>query len=729
MERSTAAVMPGRSSPEQESWKTDLQQLLSPRSIAVVGASEKPGPGGTTIRFLQDIGFSGDVYPIHPTYERVYGLPCYRDLAQLPQIPDLVVISIRAALVSHTLEQCGELGCRAVTIYTSGFSEMGNEGALLQQELSAIAERYHIRLCGPNCLGHMDVVHKTGAYSGSIMEGTKPGNVAILSQSGSMAISMYQAFREQGISHIISCGNQAVLHMSDYLQWLARDSDTKIIATFIEGITNGPDFIEAIRECRRRGKAIVALKIGKSNISKKIAMAHTASMVGSNAVYGEVFKEGNILEVEDIDEMVQTVAALVKTPPLERDGLAILSISGGQCGLIGDIAESLGLTLPEFTPETTGAITSIVPAYINVRNPLDVAGVGSEQQAFADVLRKVVADENIGVTAVIQDAPMGAGPSAVEGYSQVPKAVLEVARETGKPLLLFTGHSSPYDPRIMGDFPESEVPLLQGMRESLQSIRHLIDYYHRANSSEPPPRLLNRAEWNGVRADLIRLRKEGAYVGERDGKRLLARLGLPVTQDTLCTTTEELRAAANNWVGAAVLKIDSPDILHKTDVGGVRLGLQGKDEILSAYEEMLETVKQRAPEAAIDGVMLQEMVPDGVDLIIGVHKDAQFGPVIAFGLGGIYVEIFRDSNIGLVPVGRDRAREMILHSKSYALLKEVRGRPALDIEPLVDIILTISDLMEACGDQIKEIDLNPVRIGLFGVRILDALIGLEETEA
>lgn len=707
-------------------WKYDLKNLLSPQVIAVVGATEKIGPGRNTVRCLLDMGFTGNFFPVHPKHEQVFGLKCYKSLYDLPQKPDLAVISIRAELVAETLRQCEDLGIQAATVYTSGFSEMGARGEALQQELKEIAERAQIRLCGPNCLGHLDLVNNTGAYSASILAGSKPGPVAVISQSGSMAISMYQAFKELGLSHVISYGNQAVLDLSDYLMFLARDPHTKIITTFIEGVNNGSKFIKALEECRKNRKAVVALKIGKSEIGKKIAMLHTAALVGSEDVYEEVFAAGNVLVVKDIDEMLQTVSALVKTRPPRKSGLAVLAISGGHCGLMGDMAEKAGLNIPEFSAETVQGIREIVPPFVNVRNPLDVSSVGSDDyREYAEVLTRCVNDDNIGITAVIQDAPYGVGPSTVDHYSKIAKAVMEVAARTSKPIIVFTNHSTPYEPKIMQGLIDSGLTFLQGTPEAVTAIKHLLSYYLN-EPSDIQPRKPVVSGLSGIRDILLAYRRKQVCLGEREGKNLLERIGIPVTRDVLCKNEADIRRCLPQFAGPVALKIDSQDILHKTDVGGVALGISGEDVVMAAYRDMLGKISANAPGAVVNGVVMQEMVPEGVDLIIGVKKDAQFGPVLLFGLGGIYVEVFRDRSIGLVPVDMEKARQMIRSSKSYALLKEVRGRKAFDTEPLAEILTLLSDLMEECGDLIKAIDLNPVRIGDFGVKVLDCLISLEE---
>jgi len=367
-------------------WKTELENLLSPKNIAVVGATEKIGPGRNVIYNLLHMDFKGQIFAVNPRRDQVFGLKCYNSLKDLPYVPDAVAIAVPAGLVLNAVKECAELGITACTILTSGFGEIGSQGMKLQEEITAVAEGAGIKLCGPNCLGHLDLNNQTGIYSASIPPGAKAGQVAVVSQSGSMAIAMFQAFKDLGVGHVISYGNQAVLDLSDYLYYLSNDPNTRIITTFIEGIKDGRKFIDSVKECRKKGKAIVALKIGKSAISQQIALAHTASIVGSHAIYEEVFSQGKVLEVSDIDEMLQTVTALVKTPPIKHKGIMLVAISGGQCGLIGDISSQYGLEFPDIQESTKQKIAQIVPSYINIRNPLDVSGVGSDNhEDYANV--------------------------------------------------------------------------------------------------------------------------------------------------------------------------------------------------------------------------------------------------------------------------------------------------------------------------------------------------------
>lgn len=706
-----------------------LRKLLSPQSIAVVGATERPGNGRNTIRCLQDLGFEGAIYPVNPKYETVLGLECYPSLLDLPQTPDSIVISVPAAAVNATLEQCARIGCHAATVYSSGFSEIGAEGAELQRQMAGIATRAGIEICGPNCLGHLDFVGKTGAYSGSVIPGSRAGALSAVSQSGSMAISMYQAFCKLGLRHVISYGNQAVTGMGDYLDYLAEDPHTKVITAFIEGVGDGAAFRAAADTCRRRGKRIVAMKIGRSEVSRRVALAHTAAMVGSDRVYSEVFAESGILEVRDIDEMIQTVTLLLKAPAIRGGGrkVAVTSISGGQCGVLGDIAEEIGLPLEPLSQQTVADVTKLVPGYVTVKNPLDVAMVGSRDYTeYRDVLRRLAEDEELGAIAVMQDAPLGVGAGTVAHYGNIVRAVLEVAAETTKPIIPFTNHSTPCDPRIVQGLLDAEMPLLQGTRESLLAIKHLL-----AGSDAPPTRTdgedaaVAEMDWTPVGEALAASRRERESLGEKEGKEFLQLLGIPATRDILCTSEDDVLRAARAIPGRVALKIVSPDILHKTDVGGVALDLAGEEAVLAAWRTMLANVQAKAPDARIQGVAVQEMVADGVDLIIGMNKDPQFGPVLVFGLGGIYVELFKESELGLLPLSREKALEMIRRSRSFRLLGEVRGRPALDIQPLADILVKLGALMERYGDLLREIDLNPVRIGTAGVKVLDAMFVFE----
>ena len=704
-------------------WKRDLGCLLNPRSIAVVGATEKVGPGRNTVYNLVNMNFEGVVYPINPKRDEVFGLKCYKSLSGLPEKPDLAVVSLPAAAVPEALRECERLGIKGAMVYTSGFAEVDATGAELQRELTEICERGEIRLCGPNCLGHLNVTKRTGAYSASLPVDMIPGKVAVVSQSGSMAIAMLQALKGLGMSQVISFGNQAVVELADYLSYLANDPDTGVITTFIEGVRDGRRFLEAAKECRRKGKAVVALKIGKSELSQKAISAHTAAMAGSDAVFEEALRECGVLQVGDIDEMLQTTTLLVKSKKARSRGVMLVTISGGQVGLIGDIASQFGVEFPSFAEKTVESLKPLIPPYLKIRNPLDVAGVGSDNyEDYANVLRACADDPAAGIVLVSQDAPAGVGPSTIDHYGKVARAVTEVYQEKEVPVVMFSNHSTPCNPEIVGDMTAAGVPYLQGTRESLLAVSRLMDYSFARETDEAPPVLKFSASWEHIEARFTELAKEKSFLGEKEGKELLSMLGIPAAEQVLCRNEAELPSIAGKIGYPLVLKVESPDIAHKTEAGGVVAGIESEEKLHSAWISMMKTVGERVPQARIEGATLQKMIPDGVDLIIGMHKDPQFGPVMVFGLGGIYVEVFKDSSLGLLPVTEQKARNMIRRSKVNALLGELRGRPALNEELLIDTILRVSEFVVRFEDRLSAIDINPIRIGTFGVCVLDALV-------
>jgi acyl-CoA synthetase (NDP forming) len=616
-------------------------------------------------------------------------------------------------------------------VYTSGFSEVNSDGAELQQDLLKICASGKIRLCGPNCLGHLNVISNTGAYSASLPVGMKPGKVALLSQSGSMVIAMVQSLKDLGLSHIISIGNQAVLEMSDYLAYLSDDPDTQVIAAFIEGVRDGKRFMQSAEECRRKGKAIIALKVGTSELGQEAISAHTAAIAGTDAVFREACRESGILQVGDLDEMLQTATLLTKSQKIRSEGVMLVTISGGQIGLIADIAAERNIKFPAFAEETVEKLKPLIPPYLRIRNPLDVAGVGSDDYTkYADILRACASDPSAGIVLVSQDAPAGVGPSAIDHYGKITQATTEVFLEKKVPVVLFSNHSTPSCPEIVKDMIDSGVPYLQGTRESLSAVSHLICYgmdgEQKKETSAWTESLKYPFSWGVVEKRMDELSKDKKFLGEKEGKEILSMLGIPVAEQIVCKNEDELLLAAVKIGYPLVMKIESPDIAHKTEVEGVALGLRDEREVRSARETMLQIVRERRPEARIEGVTLQKMVPDGVDLIIGMHKDSQFGPVLACGLGGIYVEVFKDSSLGLIPLNSQKALEMVRNSKSYALLKGARGRVALDERLLVDVMLRISGFVEHFADRISAIDINPVRLNLSGMCVLDTLILFSE---
>ncbi|MDR2137489.1 MAG: acetate--CoA ligase family protein [Synergistaceae bacterium] len=712
--------------------------LLNPRKIAVIGASEKVGPGRNTVYNLLHMDYKGRIDPVNPHRDRVFGLKCYPSLTNVPEKPDLAVIGLPAARVLDALRECVRLSVPAATVYTSGFAEVDDEGAELQREMTEICHAGKIRLCGPNCLGHLNVTFSTGAYSASLPVGMRPGKVAILSQSGSMAIAMVQFFKGLGLSHVISFGNQAVLEMPDYLAYLSDDPNTQIIAAFIEGVRDGRRFMESVRECRRKGKAVLALKVGASELGQKAISAHTAAIAGSNDVFREALRECGALQVGDLDEMFQTATLLLKSKKARSRGAMLVAISGGQVGLIADIAAGTGVEFPPFAEKTVEKLKPLVPPYLRVGNPLDVAGVGSDDyREYADILRACVEDPSAGMLLVSQDAPAGVGPSAIDHYGKIAKATAEVFRETPVPVVLFSNHSTPYCPEILQGMIDAGVPYLQGTRESLMAVSHFMDHSldHSLNHSlekampEPPRYSFPYSfPWDVIGAKMDELSRGKKFLGEREGKEIFSLLGIPVAQQIFCENEDEMLAAVEQIGYPLVMKIESPDIAHKTEVDGVALGLDSLEKVRAAREKMLKTVGERRPSARIEGITLQRMAEDGVDLIVGMHTDPQFGPVLVYGLGGIYVEVFKDASLGLIPINREKALEMVRSSKSYPLLKGVRGRAAMDEERVADVLLRLSAFVEHFAGRVSAIDINPLRLEFAKnaeICVLDALVLLE----
>jgi acyl-CoA synthetase (NDP forming) len=445
-------------------------------------------------------------------------------------------------------------------------------------------------------------------------------------------------------------------------------------------------------------------------------------------VFREALSESGVLQVGDLDEMLQTVTLLTRSQKTRSKGVMLVTISGGQLGLIADVAAGMGMEFPAFADETVEKLKPLIPPYLRIRNPLDVAGVGSDDyKEYADILRACASDPSAGVVLVSQDAPAGVGPSSIDHYGKIARATAEVFLEKKPqktPVVMFSNHSTPSCPEIVGDMIGSGVPYLQGTKESLLAVSHLIRHSLEVGVKKETVGL--SFPWDVIETRVNELAKGKKFLGEREGKEILSMLGIPVAEQVLCESEGGLAPAAGKIGYPVVMKIESPDIAHKTEVEGVAVNLRDERELRAAYQAMMKTVKERMPDARIDGVTLQKMAPSGVDLIVGMHRDPQFGPVMAYGLGGVYVEVFGDSALGLVPVCREKALGMVRSSKSYALLKEVRGRAALDENLPVDVILRLSAFAEHFADRLSAIDINPVRLSSSGICVLDALMVLSE---
>ncbi|OAD17887.1 acetate--CoA ligase family protein [Achromobacter insolitus] len=691
-----------------------LSRLFDPQGIAIVGASATPGKiGAMPITLLLQHGYSGGIIPVNPRADIIAGLPALPSLDALEDAVDLAILAVPAAHAAQALERArpGQVG--AAVVFTSGFSETGTDGAAQQERLCTIARERGIRLLGPNCLGFMNVRRNVYAtFSPAPANGVvAPGGIGMVSQSGAFGAYAYSMARERGLglSHWISTGNEADIDVADCIEWLARDTDTRVIMAYMEGCRDGAKLRRALAAARNANKPVVVTKIGRTQAGAQAAASHTAALAGDDAVYDALFRQYGALRAPTIEEFFNLGYALDtwKRPPQGRR-LGIFTISGGVGALMADEAADTGLALPEPAADAQARLLQRVP-FASGRNPVDVTGQAvSEPGLLLATADDMLADGRYDALAVFLAA---AGSSEALWPTFEAFARQMQARHPGVPLAI----SALFPPARRRELERLGCLVFPDPSAAIRTIGAVAGL-----GSGPAPGVV---ETSPATADAGALPLLDAY-NEVQAMELLRQAGLPASPCVLAGDADAAVRAAASLGAACVLKVVSPDITHKSDVGGVKLNVQGDDALRSAYADILAAVRQHRPDARIDGVLVAPMAPKGVECIAGVHCDPVFGPVVMFGLGGVFVEVLKDVSFRLAPFGRDDALAMIREIKGYALLQGARGAPPCDIGALAEALAALSRFAHARRADFSSVEINPL-LALpegQGVVALDAVV-------
>lgn len=705
----------------------DLRPLLEPASIAVVGASEHPGPGRQVLENLQQLGYEGDVYPVNPKYKQVLGRECYSSLNDVYQgghRVEFVAILLGRDRVLPVLEEAAAIGARAAWAFASGFVEAGPEGKALQHRLEHFCRQNQIAFCGPNCVGLLNPVEKVGTYSAPISPSLCPGTIGAVVQSGSICLALANSDRGLGYSLLVSSGNEAVVDSTDYISYMLEDSNTDVVLAFIEQFRRPKRLIEVACRARDVGKPIIVLKVGRSELAKQAAITHTGALTGTDAVYDALFKKYGIIRVNSLDEMLETAAALVglkgNLPAGNKVGM--ITVSGGEIGLIGDLTEELDVEFPDWSTKAAQTFQDALPPYSNISNPLDAWGNGKVEQTYPPSMAAAAGEENIDLVVVSQDAPEGLAPAQVDQYAIVAQAAVDVAKKSGKPIVAISNLSGGLHPGLRRILENGGVPLLQGTQEGLCAVHHVIDYAKFLQGCAVAR--LNTGERKGAGF----LGRDTKILMEDEAKKLLSEYNIPCTREVLCHTADEAIDAFRKIGMPVAVKLISPEIPHKTEAGIVRLNIEHETDLRRAYRQVMENALRYTPDAKIMGVLVQEMITAVVvEVIMGISKDADFGPIVLFGLGGTAVELFEDRVLGIPPLSRDEAIEMIYQTRASRLLQGFRGKPVGDESALVDVLVQVGQLASHWSDRIHALDINPLLVlpAGQGVVAVDALIEME----
>lgn len=696
-----------------------LESLFNPSSVAVVGASEKPGKVGRVV--LENIlasGYAGKVFPVNPSHESVMGLPCHPSVSALPETPELAVIIVPAPAVQSVIEECGQRGVRGAVIISAGFKESGREGYRREAELRLAAEKYDMRVLGPNCLGLADTYTPINATFAT--RAPARGRVAFMSQSGALCTAVLSMSEEYGLgfSRFISLGNKMDIDESDMLEVLEADASTSVISAYLEGVSNGKRFLEVASRVSRT-KPVVVFKAGITQAGARAVSSHTGTLAGSENAYVAAFLRCGVVRAETVEELYALSRGFSSQSPPKGTNVAVVTNAGGPGIITSDALERSGLSLAALGEETTQRLREGLPEAASVYNPVDVLGDAGEDR-YRLAVERVLADPGVDALIVILT------PQATTRAKETALTLAACAGETEKTVLAaFMGGAEVAEAEAVlrkadipcFQYPEDAVDVLRRMKEYRDFLSRRADTQVRFDADKGKAMKV----MDGVRAQG---RKELIEVEARE---VLSAYGLPVARTVLATNLEECIRAARGMGYPVVVKIASPQILHKTDVGGVVVGIENTDDLITAYERVTSNARRFFPSAEIWGALVQEMLPPSHELILGMNRDRQFGPLLMVGLGGIYVEVLKDVSFRLAPVSEEEARDMIRELKSYWLLRGARGERPADIDAAVECILRVSQMVTDF-ENIGELDINPLRVLENGKGCLaaDARIVLEE---
>lgn len=709
-----------------------LLRLLSPRSVAVIGASADPDKfSGRILPFLQRHGYQGVLYPINSRQTEVMGLRAYPDLESVPGEVECVIYSIDASKLDAILSACErKSGVRLLVVTSAGFAERGDaQGHRLQARLTEYAKRTGTRVIGPNCIGFFNPVDGVAMAAAAVLEwpALACGHVGLVSQSGGLAFgTILIGAHEKGIglSRVITTGNEADTSLAEWAHALLEDDHTDALALTIEGLRDGAAFVDMLAYAQRLHKPVVILKTGRTSLGKTMAMSHTGSIAGSQAVFKSVCADYGATLVEDLDELyeiAQMFAKLRRTGKLRRDGapagVAALSISGGHIGLFADLGSEAGVPFAELAPDTQQALGEQLKRPPPILNPVDLTGgTVSDPGVWGRCIGKLLKDDGVDVVLPIL--------TIARNYDAVTADIVAISDSTDKSLLV-AWPGSAREGRGKAALRDSLVPIFDSQRNAARGAAALAAF--RQSIGWP------RARGAGIMATMpgltecLRRHATGQdFLGEHESKQILAQIGVPVPRETAVSTPEQAVAAAHDIGFPVVLKGLHPGIGHKSDAGLVQLDLRSPVQVQEAYANICAAVAARRLNRNSDFlVLVQEMIRGGIELILGVKRDPTFGPTVVFGLGGVYVEIFRDIAVHVAPITHAQARAMLEEVKAIALLKGVRGRRSTDLDAIATLLVALGDFAVANQDVVREVEINPLIVAdrdADALRAVDALI-------
>lgn len=703
----------------------NLEKIFNPQSVAIIGANKKKGTVPYDI--LNGIlagDFNGMILPVSPGKQHIGGIKAYKYVVDIEDPVDLGVIVFPSTVAHMALEQCGQKGIKSVIIISAGFREVGGRGIEREQQLLDIARKYDISFIGPNCLGMINTDPEVRINASFARQMPAAGSIGFLSQSGALctAVLDYAQAKGIGFSKFVSFGNKADISEIDLMYYLMRDEKTKVILLYLEEVTDGQALMQAARDViAQSGKPVLIIKSGRTAEGASAAASHTGSLAGSDEICDAAFAQAGIIRCDHIEEMFHIAMAFAYEPIPRSNRVAVITNAGGPGVLTTDAAVKEGLQMARFSEETTKVLKKALPNTANISNPVDVIGDATADR-YEDAMEAVFQDEEVDGVFVILT------PQSMTDIEEIARKVVEVAQKYDKPVYTsFMGETDVAEGiRIL---QRNQIPHYSLPESMSRAFAVTYRFGQLLGRTEEPAVEVAGVDRPAAEKTIRQAVNEGKkYLQEHEAAQLLRAYGIPVAEGVLTSSAEEAGLAARRIGFPAVMKIQSSDILHKVDVGGVELGIRTEEGAQSAFQNIMDSVQARQPEASIQGVYVSRQIPKGEEVILGLKRDPSFGPVIMFGLGGTFVEIFKDVSFRVAPLTRREALEMVQQIQAYPLLAGARGRQPRDVEAVVDAILRLSQLA-IDFPQLQEIDINPliVQDAGKGCVAVDVKMILEET--
>ncbi len=679
-----------------------LEKLIRPKSMAIIGVTDREGSFGMhTARNALESENTDRIYFVHPKRDELFGKKCYPSLKDLPETVDCVILCTPARTVNGLLKEAGGLGVRAAMVFASGFSEeLTPEGIGLEKEMVDIGREYDMKILGPNCMGIFNNVDKINMWGLGFPEeiGTNGGGIGIVAQSGSIAATLVHTGYINS-AYAISSGNGNVTPLEEFFDFLVDDDHVKVVSLYLEGVKDAKLFTQALSKAAKQKKPVVVLKAGRSEKGATSAASHTGNLAGSREAYQSVFQKFGVIVVEDLEQLIcmtQLLSILDGRYP-EKPTFGTVTLSGGENVIYADLADEYGVELPDILDSTKEEMRNYLPSFATPKNPLDATtALFRSEDKVIGLMKAFEKDPNIG--GVLLGGTLGVKFSII--WKIFCESIVK-AKEHGctKPAFL----SPPREGAVHSDYRKivenGGIPLLSSVGTGMKCLNRLAGFVTYSPTKKTLDVAVPEAKKNG---------RDSYALSEFDSKQEIERYGVPVPVQKVVDIRADLPEALQDMSFPLVLKINSPDILHKSDVGAVKLSINNEAEATAAFDEIMTNIKSNAPDAKLEGMLVQEMAPQGVETIIGVTSDIQFGPMLMVGLGGVFVEIFNDVVLYPVPLNKEEAIDMIRQLKGFKLLNGYRGQPPCDLEALAEVMVKVSDYASEHKDDIKELDLNPV---------------------